>query len=523
MTDLTIVDVEPSSREMGGVLRLHRGAKARLGFLPDHGFVERARRGTLIAASRGQCVVGYVLFDITGDRVKLRHLCVEKAERGAGVARLLVEELKSRHGDRRNLELACRRDYRLEDMWQALGFRPVHNRPGRSDAGHLLTTWRLDFGHPDLFSVAPIVGDLACLDQMVLEDLATDRLEGVHSKHLLDDWVFEHIELCVTDEASIESNNTSDDELRKALLVAVDSYRNLSRPNAPWRARVSGVAALAPRAGAADHRHLARAIEGGAAYFVTRDPKLLEAAEALEAAFDIVTLRPEGLLDRLDRQRSEERYEPAVLQGTELVEERLSAYDQDAFVTALLNHGEGEPAIDFRTVVRAALADPATSEVRVVRRPGGAILAGVVRRTTADAVVVARIRVRRVDRLTDAIARQVVFQQRQHAAELGLGRVEVDDPSPSPAIVRALSMESFIAESHVWTCRVERGISSADATLDASGTLEAAAYERRRWPVKIANAGLEAFMVSIEPAWAERLFEANLADATLSLATPRWG
>ena len=248
MSHPTIIDVEPTSDELRAVVRLHRAAKATLGFLPDGGFLERAERGTLIAALYNGEVAGYVLFDITGDRVKVRYLCVNAAARGAGVARRLVDELKERHRDRRNIELACRRDYELEGMWRALGFRPIHNRPGRSNTGHLLTTWELDFGHPDLFSAAPILGDLACLDQMVLEDLIIDRPEGLHSRHLLEDWVAEHVEFCVTDEANFESNDTADDALRAQLLMAVGGYRNLSRQGAPWRALVPRVASLAPRA-----------------------------------------------------------------------------------------------------------------------------------------------------------------------------------------------------------------------------------------------------------------------------------
>lgn len=516
MSHPTIIDVEPASDELRAVVRLHRAAKATLGFLPDGGFSERAQRGTLLATLCNGEVAGYVLFDITGDRVKLRYLCVKADARGAGIARGLVDELKERHGDRRNIELACRRDYELEGMWRALGFRPIHNRPGRSNVGHLLTTWELDFGHPDLFSAAPIVGDLACLDQMVLEDLIVDRPEGLHSRHLLDDWVAEHVEFCVTDEANFESNDTSDDALRAQLLMAVAGYRNLSRPGAPWRALVPRVASLAPRAGDADHRHVARAVEGGAAYFVTRDDALLSAAGALEDAFETVVLNPETLLDRLDRQRSQDRYEPVVLQGTELSEERLLARHQDAFVAALLNHGEGERAAGLRSVLRDALSDPAGSEVLVVRDGEGAILAGVVRRTTSEAVVVAVMRVRRVNRLTDAIARQLAFQQRKAAADQSVGQVVIEDPAPSAAVVRALALESFAPDGDRWSCDVTRGVVAAEAVLSTDLTMHtAAAFERTHWPAKVMGAGLKTFMVSIEPAWAERLFDANLADATL--------
>jgi ribosomal protein S18 acetylase RimI-like enzyme len=294
MAEFKIIDVEPGSDEIREVMGLHRAAKATLGFLPDQGFTERAERGKLLAAIDGGQVVGYVLFDLTGDRVKLRHLCASKSVRNRGVGRALVEELMRRHSSRRSIVLDCRRDYELAGMWQSLGFRAVHERRGRSHAGHPLTVWELDFGHPTLFSAVPAVGDLACLDQMVLEDLVVDRPAGRPSRHLLEDWVDELVEFCVTDEILGESNDTTEDDLRRSLMSAATSYRNLSRHRAPWTDHIETVARLTPRAGAADHRHLARAIEGGATYFVTRDGKVLSGAAAIQDKFGMLVVSPDG-------------------------------------------------------------------------------------------------------------------------------------------------------------------------------------------------------------------------------------
>jgi hypothetical protein len=524
MTEYKTIDVEPDSDEIRAVMRLHRAAKTTLGFLPDQGFTDRAERGTLLAAVDSGRVVGYTLFDLTGDRVRLRHLCASKASRKGGVARVLVEEIKRRHNSRRSIVLDCRRDYQLAGMWQSLGFRAVHERRGRSEAGHPLTVWELDFGHPTLFSTAPAVGDLACLDQMVLEDLTVERPEGRHSRHLLDDWVDELVEFCVTDEILGESNDTNEDELRRALMAAAAGYRNLSRYRAPWVDHLEPVAELIPRAGAADHRHLARAIEGGAMYFVTRDEKILSGAVAIREGFGILVVSPDGLLDRLDRQRSQDRYEPAVLQGTDLTQERLAAADIEAFVSALLNNAEGERAHGLRATLRTAFADPRNSEVLVIKDDAGEILAGVARTRRREHLEVSAMRVRRVDKLTDVAARQLVFQQRKTAADCGLRQVIVIDRKPSPAIRRALSVEFFEPHQKTWICSIGLGIRTAsDARVGPSDLEAAAVYERRHWPAKVVGAGLITYMVSIEPSFAERLFDAHLAEATLFSRDPALG
>jgi len=519
-----VVAVEPGSQQAQDVLRLHRAAKATLGFLPDSGFTDRAGRGTLLAAVRGGLTAAYVMFDLTGDKVKLRHLCVDPQQRGLGLARLLIDQLAASFAHRRCIELDCRRNYGLAEMWKALGFHAVYDRPGRSREGHLLTVWHLDFGHQTLFSSVPPVGDLVCLDQMVFEDLVVERAEGLHSRHLLEDWVGELVEFCITDEVFDESHDVGDDALRRRLLEAAQSYRNLSRAGAPWNQHVRAAADAAPGAGAADHRHLARAVNVGARYFVTRDDRVLGGAAAIATRCALLVLSPEGLLDRLDRDRAQDRYEPALLQGTDFTHTALEATSQDDFVVALLNHGVGEKAHLLRAKLRTALADREHSEVRVVRDGGGEIVAGAVRTREQDRLVIDALRVRRADRLAEAVARQLVFLQRMDAADRAMGLVEVRDAAPSASVARALDDEGFEPTSTGWRCRARRGLHAAEAVLEENPTeRDGAVWERRHWPGKVLGAGLKTFMVSIEPAWAERLFEATLAEATLFPRDPVLG
>lgn len=128
----TVERVEPGSRERAVVLVLHRKAKSTLGFLPDAGFLERAEEGRLWAAIDDGRVVGYLLFDPSGDYVKVRHLCVSEAARGTGVVKLLMSELADEFSALQWITLECRRDYGLERMCEALGLTPIADRPGRS-------------------------------------------------------------------------------------------------------------------------------------------------------------------------------------------------------------------------------------------------------------------------------------------------------------------------------------------------------------------------------------------------------
>jgi hypothetical protein len=520
------IAVEPICLEgelFAQVLALHRANKQTLGFLPDAGFKDRASAGTLLGAIERNRLLGYVLFDLPGNRVKIVHLCVDQTLRRGGIARLLVDRISARHGDRLGIELACRRDYDANGLWPRLGFVPTGDRVGGSDAGHLLTVWLRDHGHPDLFTALPEERQPVALDQMVFEDLSTDKPHAEESRNLLDPWVGELIELCITDQVQLESNECEEDLLRAKLMASASRFRHL-RTDGEQRELISKVAALAPRAGVGDHRHVALARAGGARVFLTRDGALLAAGEAIAAELAIELMRPEQLIDELDRSRRHGLYEPIALQGTDLSESRLDAAQQDDFSAALLNTGARERAFALLSPLRTALADPGNYEVGVIRDSSHAILAGFIRRPDDGVLRVERLRVAAVSSTTRAIARQLVYAQRKAAADRGLGEVVVEDPNPSAALLSALESEGFERHQDAWRCTVQRGIRSAAQLPGATpGREDAAALERTQWPAKITGAGIPTFMISIKHVWAERLFDSNLAAQTLLPREPGLG
>ena len=191
--------------------------KRTLGFLPDQGFLDRARKGTLLAAIVADQLLGYVLYDLPGHDVKIVHLCVSPHARQKGIARRLIEEVAERHTGRHRIVLSCRYDYEATAVWEALGFRPQGSRPGRSQAGHMLTVWVRDFEPLTLFDDFHDERAVAALDHNVFLDLhmdATQRPQGEESRYLLADWIGEYVELCLTDEVFYEIHKHADADER---------------------------------------------------------------------------------------------------------------------------------------------------------------------------------------------------------------------------------------------------------------------------------------------------------------------
>jgi hypothetical protein len=162
--------------------------------------------------------------------------------------------------------------------------------------------------------------------------------------------------------------------------------------------------------------------------------------------------------------------------------------------------------------------------VRTFRSADGQLLGTVVHTRGPEQIEVELMRVGSSDRVGRALARQLAFLPRGMAAARAVTQVVITDPSPSGPVLRALNEEGYVqAENDHWFCELRRGILEASEVWSKS-TVEdvaepnaaaTAALERRLWPVKITAGGLPTFMLSIHPAWAEQLFDTNLAAATL--------
>jgi ribosomal protein S18 acetylase RimI-like enzyme len=516
-----VVEVEEGSDLLKRVIEMANGpSKETLGLLPDAAFAERARKGTLLTLVDEGRLVGYLLYDLPGYEVKIVHLCVAPEARGKGVARRLVAELKQRHsGDRRRIRLACRRDFPADGVWRSLEFRAQATRPGRNKDGLPLTIWVLDFEHRTLFDDLQDDRSAVALDHNVFLDLhfgPDKRPEGRESGYLLDDWIGEYVELCVTDELFSEINRHDVAAERSAEQRTATTYRNLSRPSDRWKELTTQVAELAPRAGASDHRHVARAAAGGAKYLVSRDRELLDSAERIERAVGVRVLRPEELIVRLDQLRSEGPYRPVALEGTSL--NQLSpTHDLHAELeAALLNNGDGERKSELGHRLRPMLADR-DHDVQVIQTSDRKTIGGFARRMDGGELEVPFIRVVPGSVGSGVIARQLLFAQRKFAADNDLGAVRITDPHPSRDVREMLGAEHFSQEGGVWTCRVKTGLLTVPE-VSADGRLardEAIDFEEEFWPAKVVGAGIETFLVPIRVPFAEALLDPGLAERSL--------
>jgi GNAT superfamily N-acetyltransferase/predicted nucleic acid-binding protein len=517
--EVEILEVEPEGELLRQVIDLGNGpAKQKLGFLPDQGFSDRARKGTLLAARQAERLLGYVLYDLPRRSITIRHLCVSPDAQGQGIARHLIEFVASRHNHRQRIDLWCRDDYELAGMWKALGFRPQSSRPGRSSAGHMLTAWVFDLEdstYPTLFDEYRTERATAALDHNVFLDLHIDisrRPQGKESRYLLEDWIAEDVELCLTDEIFHEIHNHSDASERSLEQQWANQYRKISKQSDDWEALIDKAAELAPKAGDADHRHVARAAVAGADYLISRDRDLLDAAEAIEDGLNLTVLSPAALIVRLDQIRADDPYQPVALAGTDL--EQLSPTEDmhEEVLSALLNNAVGEKRSSLASRLRPIFADRQNFDVRVVRTTDDQIIGGFARRIADGRLEIPFMRVA-PQAGSNVVARQLLFAQRKQAADLGLTEARITDPHPSKDVQGVLNREHFEEANDGWASSVKTGLIKVETLdLEHPSPMTPAEYEDKYWPAKIVGAKVSNYLAPIRVPFAEAL---GLTEQTL--------
>lgn len=313
--------------------------------------------------------MGYLLYDLPRDEIRVVQLVVAATYRGRGTARALVDRLADDHGDRRGIFLHCRNDFAADRLWPKLDFQPVGERPGRSFDGKPLTRWYRSFGQPDLFTYLheDDARPVATMDACVFFDLVATRPKPI-ALQLRADWLGEHVRLAVTGHVLQEIHRGNDAEKRRRQTAAQEQFRLTSPLAATWRAALDRLLEAHPDAPAKDHddlTHAAQSIASRATWLITGDAAFVRRYAATAAELGGLRLvSPSAFLRELDEQAQGDRYRPLDLAGTAVTCREVSAAALPGLADRFVNHPAGERIRDLRDAVDLAAARPAS--VRLV-------------------------------------------------------------------------------------------------------------------------------------------------------------
>jgi GNAT superfamily N-acetyltransferase len=548
-----IEEVGLNSPLLEAVIKLHAAGKARLGPFPQGAFEDYARQEMiLVAVAPDNSVAGYLLYRVaksaTKNRASIVHLTTNDSFRGKGVARLLVDCLKTKTRHLLGISLRCRRDYNIDEMWQGFGFTVRHSKEGRGADGALLDYWWFDHKHDDLFSQAASREDtterlLTAIDANVFYDLTCDgRPHAEDSRVLQADWLQDSVTLCVTQELYNEIHRSPNEEEKKRGRTAAQRFRELKTDDAEIRALENELASLFNGAtferDISDMRQVAHSIAAEVPFLVTRDTPMLDRSVPIFEKYGLRILHPTDLINRFDVLRREAEYRPARLEGSGWRERLVVAEDVNV-VVSLFKHKSKERRCNFDQRVRHYLVKPSEWVSRVVvdgsKSPTIYLVHSINNLSRLEIPVL-----RHTDHpLAGTLLRHLIHEM---SRETSVGKhkvILVTDRELSNEAITALTELGFVADSDAWWKMSVKGIVTRDELVSeirsaaiplslkerfvganfvaggAEDELTAVRLEHLFSPAKLTSSVVPCYVVSIRQSWAAHFFDIPVGGQTL--------
>lgn len=457
------------------------------------------------------------------------------------------------------IEFSCRRDYNLSGMWSSFNFIPKLERKGRSKEGHPLTVWQLEHECPPLIKILveqKISSKIkVALDANIFFDFINDDRESKESKYLLDDWLLEEVELCLTDEIFVEIDRNQDSYSRESARKYVNNFTFL--PSSDIQIIHSSLGQIFPEPETeqdkSDLRQLARAIASEAKFFITRDGSLLDRESQIYEEFKIQVLRPTDLIIELYKSFNNFEYQPVRLAGTTIEKYRVEQGDYNQIIDRFLMTNLQEKKRNFKADLHDFLARPdrydcflakENSETNDLQKENNSIAFWIFDWQASNYLHIPILRIKNNLKNANVILKHLIKIFFLEAANNNRELTKITDKYLDPIIIQALREDLFLqsAENGEWIKphlvfagtidELSQKIKDSASFLDRENPIEShsldfltersienpemAMYiERLFYPAKIIDANIPNFIIPIQARWAEHLFDSDLADQTL--------
>jgi putative PIN family toxin of toxin-antitoxin system len=523
-----------------------------LGYFPDGAFEDYAKKKNIIVALNSENIcMGYLLYRISRNQVILVHLCVDRNYRKQGIAKQMIEYLCKDTQIFEGIGLRCRRDFKANTVWPHLGFSAQYEKAGRSYSRKLLTFWWLDYGHPTIFSYynKEIMQTkiIAVIDANVFFDFK-DINGDIESNCLLADWLQNYLILCVTDEILNEIDRNDDEKKRKYFRSYANTFQRLQHNFEKYNQLMPCLEHIFPQRNSlsdeSDKRQIAKAIAGGAHYFITRDDNLLKIKDKIYT-LGITLIRPCDLINHLDENLNEKDYQPMRLAGSTINISLLKSSQSDLLSEKFLNNNMGEKKKLFDQKLRIYMSNIDTFKAYCIKNHNEQVDALIVYKRDDDlSLEVPMLRVAK-GALSSTIARNLILKSIILSISENRCLLKFTDPYLSSEVIQALIDNHFVFTNNEWKKFGFNMIIDSKELLSYINSLMNNSFlknekdllehyfkeisiainnnnidnmlniERAFWPMKIKDLNIPIYMIPIKSHWAIDLFDENSAKQTL--------
>ncbi|WP_418502082.1 GNAT family N-acetyltransferase [Flagellimonas sp.] len=520
-----------------------------LGHFPRGAFAEYGNKGTIIGAHQNsKTLLGYVLFSITSSRntIRIVHLCVDESQRGKGIAKLLLDEVRQRFSLQfKGISLSCREDYfEATKFWKQYGFIPKNRIRSRSKKEHYLIKWWYDFGNHDLFSILNESSGKtkALLDaNMIIKLRDNDTNEQTGAQYLMADWLVDEIDYYYAPEIYNEiQRDKNKDRIKKTKSFITQFCEARFKP--VLRDSVfKEIQAIVPgnsENDISDKKQLSECIAGGIDYFITTDTNLLDSENQIFDEFGVQILTPTDFILMLDQINNSSNYISTRIAGVNVDYHQIQSKEVLALVDCFLKPQLGEKKHELRDSITSITGNVNESKVKVIKDKDEEKLGFWATVLKKNCLSVPLIRTKDT-RIASVLFKQLIFDLVNFAIDNGKSKIEISDSRLNDSEIETLESFGFLFRDGTWTKIALTGIvKSVDILSDKripidfsenSGLIQrwkndaenfTLSVERLLWPIKFSDLDVPVYIVPIKPFWSGQLFDHFRANLNLFGATP---
>ncbi|MDJ0660418.1 MAG: GNAT family N-acetyltransferase [Crocosphaera sp.] len=554
-----IETINETSPYLPEVNKLGDANKATLGFFSKGAFEEKARnKQILVALSDCGQFMGYLMYRTvkTYNQISITHLCIKDNYRGQGLARKLVDYLKSITQQYNGIKLNCRRDYGINDMWMKLGFSPVDDKEARTE-GKLLTSWWLDYGHPNLLS---LINEQECesklstiIDFYIFQEIylpshlsKLQEEKSQESKALLADWLQPNIQIWVTNEILTTINTINDYEKRKSIrdiFYKLNCVNYIDKQYEKFLKSIELFIELNNLSVDESYiRHIAKSLASGINIILTKNLEILKLSDQFYEAFKVIIISPNDFIKRFDDIEQQKNYQSRLFAGINTIKQlSVNLEEVNKLKKDLLNNCSEYEQQYFLENLRSFIFKKDTHECLIIKDEDNESIALIVyNRSKKDQLEIPLIRISK-HYLAETVARHLLFISISLSAQEGRQLTKITDKYLQDEIINMIQEDYFIETknelSKLNLSLIDTKTNIADQLNKLEKKLPELTFffqklsetlrknnlnkenilliERYLFPLKIIDHDIYNFIIPIQPIWAANLFDKELAQQTL--------
>lgn len=532
---MTIEFIDDKNKFFSDVKILGKKNSSTLGFMPEGGFEDYAKKGCIIIAADNDILYGYIMYREVPrySRISIVHLCVDCKYRGKGLTKLLLDALRLKYENSYNYHgilLSCRDDYKAaSNMWQKYGFVPRDEVRSRSMENHSLKKWWYDFNRQDLFSLSNAMTSKisALLDANIiikLRDSANTYEPTEDPRCIMADWLIEETELYYAPEMYNEIDRDANKQrairTKQFLSSFVEAKYSIERAK-QIAYELSAIIQGKTDNDTSDRKQLATCIAAEIKYFITFDKGIIAAKDKIESLYDVDIITPQEFVVTIDKLVHKETYSPRNLQGAVLhTLSKLSNEEIEVCIDEFWYRKGYEDKKAFRNLVYRVI-NSSNYTIDTIKNQEECI-AFFAYAMGDDDISIPIIRVKEYAKehtvFMGVIENMISLAIKENKKEILVSESQLSEEQKVILAKFGFLLDSCIYKKYV-CCDVifkddissymeSRGINIS--ILDSKNDANLLTIERILFPLKICDINIPCYIIPIKPYWAGELFDKSI-------------